>query len=178
MNEYKIIFAGSMGAGKTTAVKALSDDQIISTDVANTDRDSHSKELTTVGIDYGQIMLDSGVKVALYGTPGQKRFEMVVQMVVRGALGCVLLIDSSSEKAQEDFVYYLSFLRDKQVTNIVVGLTHADAEHQHLTTDTCYTLMEKDNVVLPIFTVDPREKTDILLMVEALLASIEASVNS
>ena len=40
MQEFKIIFAGSMGAGKTTAIKALSDKEVISTDVANSDKKS------------------------------------------------------------------------------------------------------------------------------------------
>ena len=54
MQEFKIIFAGSMGAGKTTAIKALSDKEVISTDVANSDKKAHNKLLTTVGIDYGK----------------------------------------------------------------------------------------------------------------------------
>ena len=55
MKEFKIIFAGSMGAGKTTAIQSLSDKEVVSTDVENTDTKSHSKLLTTVGIDYGQV---------------------------------------------------------------------------------------------------------------------------
>ena len=60
MQEYKIIFAGSMGAGKTTAVQTLSDVGVITSDVANSDLNAHSKLLTTVGIDYGQIVLPPG----------------------------------------------------------------------------------------------------------------------
>ena len=71
MKEFKIIFAGSMGAGKTTAIQSLSDKEVVSTDVENTDTKSHSKLLTTVGIDYGQILLPPDVKIGLYGTPGQ-----------------------------------------------------------------------------------------------------------
>ena len=67
MQEFKIIFAGSMGAGKTTAIKALSDKEVISTDVANSDKKAHNKLLTTVGIDYGQIILPPDTKVGLYG---------------------------------------------------------------------------------------------------------------
>ena len=34
--EFKIIFTGPMGAGKTTAITALSDQECVSTDVVNT----------------------------------------------------------------------------------------------------------------------------------------------
>ena len=92
MQEFKIIFAGSMGAGKTTAIKALSDKEVISTDVANSDKKAHNKLLTTVGIDYGQILLPPDTKVGLYGTPGQERFELVWRVVTEGALGAIVLL--------------------------------------------------------------------------------------
>ena len=36
-DEFKILFTGPMGAGKTTAIAQLSDDVCVSTDVVNTD---------------------------------------------------------------------------------------------------------------------------------------------
>ena len=52
MKEYKILFTGSVGAGKTTAIGKISDVPPLVTDVRNTDR-SVDKPLTTVGLDYG-----------------------------------------------------------------------------------------------------------------------------
>ena len=55
LQQYKIVFGGTMGAGKSAAIKTLSDVAVISTEAVNTDTQAHSKLLTTVGIDYGEI---------------------------------------------------------------------------------------------------------------------------
>lgn len=177
MQEYKIIFAGSMGAGKTTSIAALSDSDIVSTDVTNTDRESHSKLLTTVGIDYGQVLLPPDMKISLYGTPGQERFQSIWQIVTRGALGAIILIDSTAEKAPEELPFYIDFFHKEQMENIVVGLTHTDIENGQLTLDQCFDILQERNLVFPVFAVDSREKDDVLLLVETLLASIEANIS-
>src|SRR5207244_2145977 len=72
LNHLKIVFTGTPGAGKTTAIGALSDTPPVVTDVRNTDA-SLGKENTTVGLDFGQVDLGDGQFVRLFGTPGQLR---------------------------------------------------------------------------------------------------------
>ncbi|MGE8551911.1 MAG: GTP-binding protein, partial [Acinetobacter calcoaceticus] len=43
IQQYKIVFAGSMGAGKTEAIKSLSEIPILGTEAFNTDVQSHQK---------------------------------------------------------------------------------------------------------------------------------------
>lgn len=176
MKEFKILFAGSMGAGKTTAISALSDVDIVSTDVANTDKNSHSKMLTTVGIDYGHIILPPDIKIGLYGTPGQERFELVWRVVSDGALGAIILIDSSTPKARDELPYYVSYFSERGMNRIIIALTHTDTGQQYLTLDDATNALSEKNLVLPIFEVDAREKEDILLLVETLISSIEADL--
>ena len=76
-NIYKIVFAGPVGAGKTTAIKSLSDIEVVSTDASATDDVKLMKATTTVAMDYGLMRLDNGYQVRLYGTPGQKRFDFM-----------------------------------------------------------------------------------------------------
>ena len=75
--EYKIIITGTMGAGKTTAIAAISDVAPITTEAVNSDRSSSNKASTTVALDYGEVALDGGDRVRLYGTPGQVRFKFM-----------------------------------------------------------------------------------------------------
>lgn len=166
-----------MGAGKTTAIDALSDNGVVSTDVENTDKESHSKLLTTVGIDYGNILIPPDTKVGLYGTPGQERFELVWRIVTEGALGAIILIDSTSPKAAKELPFYLDYFASKNMDHIVVGLTHAD-EHDksHLELKDCFEILETKDYVYPIFDVDARERDDIFFLIETLLTSIEASL--
>ena len=56
IQQYKIVFGGTMGAGKSSAIKALSEIDVLSTEALNTDLESHEKMLTTVGIDYVRLL--------------------------------------------------------------------------------------------------------------------------
>ena len=78
MSQYKIIFTGPVGAGKTTAIAALSDIAPVSTAAKATDMTRDRKEKTTVAMDYGAMRLEDGGTVHLYGTPGQERFDFAL----------------------------------------------------------------------------------------------------
>ena len=106
MIEHKILFSGTMGAGKTTAIAAVSEIGPLSTDVRNTD-ESVAKATTTVGLDYGELTLDNGERLRLYGTPGQPRFAFMWDILARGALGLVILIDNSRPDPLADLDVYL-----------------------------------------------------------------------
>jgi len=77
--ENKIIFTGPVGVGKTTAIAALSDEPPIQTDASASDMTAVRKGYTTVAMDYGLIQLDENTKIHLYGTPGQERFDKIIQ---------------------------------------------------------------------------------------------------
>lgn len=171
LQKYKIVFGGKMGAGKTAAIKSLSEISVLSTEAHNTDEQSHSKALTTVGIDYGEIKLDDDVVVGLYGTPGQDRFDFVWSVICKGAIGAIVLIDHSQKDAIEDLKFYFETFKE-YLNNIVVGVTHVDEDPQHLLKP-YKDWMYLNQQTMPIFAIDAREKDDVLLMVEALIARAE-----
>ena len=103
MQQYKIIFSGPVNAGKTTAIKVLSDIDVVSTEARASDHVKVKKENTTVAMDYGRINLDSETAVHLYGTPGQARFNFMWEILAQGALGLVLLIDCSASITSRAF---------------------------------------------------------------------------
>lgn len=43
IQQYEIVFAGSMGSGKSEAIKSLSEIPVLATEVLNTDDHSHKK---------------------------------------------------------------------------------------------------------------------------------------
>ena len=67
MTQYKIIFSGPVGAGKSTAICTLSDIPPVATDVAASDDTRLLKATTTVALDYGVLKLQGGGRVHLYG---------------------------------------------------------------------------------------------------------------
>lgn len=72
-NIYKLVFAGPVGAGKTTAIQSLSDIEVVRTEANASDDVKTLKKTTTVAMDYGLMKLASGDQVRLYGTPGRAR---------------------------------------------------------------------------------------------------------
>jgi signal recognition particle receptor subunit beta len=73
----KLVISGSMGAGKTSAIEAISGIPPIRTDVAISDEESlrPGKKTTTVAMDYGEFKLDEGQLLVIFGTPGQERYD-------------------------------------------------------------------------------------------------------
>ncbi|RKZ90665.1 MAG: GTP-binding protein, partial [Gammaproteobacteria bacterium] len=87
MSDYKIIFTGPVGAGKTTAITSISDVPPVGTDASASDMTKKRKGSTTVAMDYGILKLDGGEQIHLYGTPGQERFDFMWEILTTGGLG-------------------------------------------------------------------------------------------
>ena len=60
---YKLVFAGPVGSGKTTAIQALSDIEVVRTEANASDEVQRLKKTTTVAMDYGLMKLASGDQV-------------------------------------------------------------------------------------------------------------------
>ena len=171
----KIVFAGPMGAGKTTAIRAISDMPPVSTEARNLDQSSCAKETTTVAMDFGQVALEDGTIVRLYGTPGQTRFSFMWEILSKGSLGVILLIDGSRPTAMADLTKYANLFRrmnPRQVLVIGVGRLPVDAESviEHYAR-----ALGTQEVVAPIFAIDARNREDVLMLVETLLSLLEAA---
>lgn len=169
-HEKKLIFIGPMGAGKTTAINTISDDAPISTEAKNSHRGIVDKATTTVAMDYGRINLSDGDDVHLYGIPGQVHFNFVWPVVARGALGAILLIDCSQKNWLDSLDLFLeNFDTLLARGSIVIALNRADNKN----IQDCFTFLKSRKTVLPVFKSDPRSRTDMLLLLEAIIANAE-----
>jgi uncharacterized protein len=171
--EIKIIITGTMGAGKTTAIAAVSDTPPVKTEAANSDLAQHSKTHTTVALDYGEVALAGGDKLRLYGTPGQSRFNFMWQILGRGALGVVILVDMTRPDPAKDLSDYArDFLPVIHASSGVVGVGRWDP-NDHERFAALEQALSHLGLTLPIFAVDVRERDDVLLLLEALFSQIE-----
>jgi uncharacterized protein len=173
MNEYKILITGTMGAGKTTAIGAISEIAPVVTDVLNNDT-SVNKARTTVGLDYGEITLENGDKLRLYGTPGQERFSFMWKILAQGALGLIILVDNSRPDPIADFTVYLTHFKSLiEEAACVVGVGRTET-HANPDLGIYADVLEKHGVVCPVLPVDVRSRADVLLMVDLMLTQLEA----
>jgi signal recognition particle receptor subunit beta len=99
----KIVIGGGFGAGKTTGISVLSEIDPVVTEAAMTapsaavdvaPEDSR-KTATTVAMDFGRLTLDESLVLYLFGTPGQERFGFMWPKLCAGALGGIVMVDSS-----------------------------------------------------------------------------------
>lgn len=173
--EYKLIFTGSMGAGKTTAIAAISEIAPVTTDVANTDRESNAKATTTTALDYGEVTLPAGDKLRLYGTPGQARFDFMWKIIGEGALGVVVLVDNSQPQPLKDLRDYLTAFRDTAShSRAVIGVGRTEL-HPTPTLEAFHAVTRELGLTVPILSVDVRKREDVLLLLDVLFHQIEAA---
>lgn len=174
--EHKIIFTGPVGAGKTTAIGAISDIDVVKTEAGATDETALRKANTTVAMDYGVIHLDGGGKVHLYGTPGQERFSFMWDILTVGGIGLVLLIDNAREDPLADLELYLkAFKKFIDKNAVVIGVTRMDLSPRP-GLYTFHTKLAELDVKAPVFEVDARSRDDIKLMLQALLSVLDPSL--
>jgi hypothetical protein len=174
LTKIKLVFTGSVGAGKTTAIGTLSEVPVLSTEAKPSESEvARRKATTTVAMDYGEITLEDGQKVHLYGTPGQRRFDFMCHILCQGALGLIILIDNTHPDPLSELDYYLNlnanFLSDNMA---VIGITHYDENDKPSIEDYCQCLHERGEF-WPVMHADARKAEDMALLIDTLLASLE-----
>ena len=112
MDQYKLIFAGPVGVGKTTAVASLCHGELLTTEASASDMTKLRKNTTTVALDYGCIALPDGGRLHVYGTPGQERFDFMWEILREGSLGLILLIDNSRPAPFNDLHFFVKSFRE------------------------------------------------------------------
>lgn len=176
--ERKIIFAGPTGAGKTTAIAAISDIPVVSTESAATDDVALRKANTTVAMDYGVLRLEDGTNVHLYGTPGQERFSFMWEILAQGGMGLVLMLDQARPDPLADLeLYFGAFRRFVERTGnaMVVGVTRMDL----MPGSTVHPIRDRliaQGINVPVFEVDARERQDVKQLLLALLVGLDPAV--
>jgi uncharacterized protein len=171
---YKILFAGPVGAGKTTAIASVSDSEVVQTDARASDEVAARKDQTTVAMDYGTLEVDSNLTIQLVGTPGQQRFDFMWDILSRGALGVVVLVDNARPDPLADLQFYMSNfhrLLEPRGGKGVIGVTRCDLDRRFGLDDYRHCIRES-GYRWPVFEVDARKRIDVKVALLALTAEL------
>src|ERR671914_949055 len=122
----KIVVTGPFAAGKTTFIKTISEVAIVGTDRGISDDTRAVKPRTTVALDFGRLTFADDLTLFLFGTPGQRRFEVMWEILSEGMIGFVLLVNAADDRSLEEGSHILDQFRKYADVPYVIGVTHLD----------------------------------------------------
>lgn len=177
----RLVFAGPLGAGKTTAVKTLSDKPILTTEakLSHTTTESIKKQ-TTTALDYGVMRLNNEHTLQLYGTPGQQHFNFMWDIAAQNSIGLVLLLDARRPMINQDMGFFVqAFSPLIQSHGFAIGITHTeDITNTELLRQQLTDKLTTLNLAAPILSVDARDRDDLTQLITALLYTLDPSLIS
>ena len=94
MQTVKMVVTGPFSAGKTQFIQTISEIDVVATERKISRPEERIKDQTTVAMDFGRITVDNDLVLYLFGTPGQRRFNFMWEILSEGMLGFVVLLDS------------------------------------------------------------------------------------
>ena len=166
----KLVFVGGMGAGKTTAIRAISDVEPVSTDMPLSIDATEEKSLTTVALDYSSVDLDDGELLHVYGVPGQKDLKFMWPMVCSGAIGIIVLVNACQTDAINTTAELLKeFGLLAPDASFVVGVTKSDLAPLFQLTRFRDEL-NASGIHVPVMKVDARETHQVEFLIKTLLS--------
>lgn len=128
MQTVKMVVTGPFNAGKTAFIQSVSEIDVVSTERKISTEAERIKETTTVAMDFGRITVDDDLVLYLFGTPGQKRFDFMWEILSEGMLGFIVMVDSSRPETFREAKGILQTFRAYAPTPYVVAANKQDKE--------------------------------------------------
>ena len=128
MQTVKMVVTGPFNSGKTQFIQSVSEIDVVSTERKISSDAERIKENTTVAMDFGRITVDADLVLYLFGTPGQKRFDFMWEILSEGMLGFVVMVDSTRPETFREAKSILETFRAYAPTPYVVAANKQDQE--------------------------------------------------
>src|SRR5512134_2493420 len=122
----KMVVTGPFNAGKTEFIQTVSEIDVVTTERKISSDAERVKEETTVAMDFGRITVDDDLVLYLFGTPGQRRFDFMWEILSEGMLGFIVLVDSVRPETFREAKHILEVFRGYASTPYVVAANKQD----------------------------------------------------
>ncbi len=165
----KVLVIGPYNAGKSSFIHSVSD-RAVSVDRLG----------TTIALDHGHVDY-AGFSVDLFGTPGQERFDPLLEMLGGEALGVIVVVDSTSPETFKRAKEMIAKSRTTGLPSVVVA-NKADFKGAKKPEEVRQLMvLQKDAIVIPVVAEDlssikpgvkepcKLKKSDVNKVLEALL---------
>lgn len=170
--------SGPFAAGKTTLIETVSEVAIVATERDVSEHATESgKRQTTVAMDFGRLTFGKDCSLVLFGTPGQRRFEMMWEILAEGMIGFILLVHAADPRSLDEAAHIFEQFKDFADVPFVVGVTHLDlvdlpAEKVLEAVRQCLELPPEVGVV----DCDPRHKEDVKSLMLTILYEVDRRI--
>src|SRR6187401_2238773 len=165
MQTVKKVVTGQFSAGKTEFIQSVSEIDVVSTERKIPSSAERSvKESTTVAMDFGRITVDEDLVLYLFGTPGQKRFDFMWEILSEGMLGFIVMVDSTRPETFREARSILETFRAYAPTPYVVAANKQDHPDAWAADDLRIALRIEEGVkLLPCVAKDKESVKNVLL---------------
>lgn len=164
MQTVKMVVTGPFAAGKTEFIQSVSEIDVVSTEREISDFTRAIKRQTTVAMDFGRITVDSDLVLYLFGTPGQKRFDFMWEILSEGMLGFIVIVDAARAETFKEAKQVIEIFRNYAQTPFVVAANKQDLDDSWPPEDLQILLeLEPQVKVLPCTATDKESVKNVLL---------------
>lgn len=175
MQAAKMVITGPFAAGKTEFIGAVSEIDVVSTERKVSSDAERIKETTTVAMDFGRITVGNDLVLYLFGTPGQRRFDFMWDILSQGMLGFVVMVDSTKPETFREAKRILETFEGYAATPFVVAANKQDLADAWEPDDLRIILRLRPEVkILPCVARDKESVKNVLLeLLYSILAELD-----
>ncbi|MEA3350432.1 MAG: ATP/GTP-binding protein [Chloroflexota bacterium] len=179
MQTVKMVVTGPFSAGKTEFIQTVSEIDVVATERKISSEAERIKETTTVAMDFGRITVDDDLVLYLFGTPGQKRFDFMWEILSEGMLGFIVMVDSTRPETFREARSILETFRAYAPTPYVVAANKQDLDDAWDVDDMRIALRIDPRIkLLPCVSLEKETVKNVLLeLLYSILAEMEAGDN-
>lgn len=176
MQTVKMVVTGPFSSGKTQFIQSVSEIDVVNTERQISRESERIKETTTVAMDFGRITVDDELVLYLFGTPGQKRFDFMWEILSEGMLGFVVMVDSARPETFREARRILETFRAYAPTPYVVTANKQDLDDAWEPSDMRIALrLDPEVKLLPCVATDKESvKNTLLELLYSILEKMEA----
>ena len=174
MQTVKMVVTGPFNSGKTEFIQTVSEIDVVSTERKISSEAERLKESTTVAMDFGRITVDKELVLYLFGTPGQKRFDFMWEILSEGMLGFIVMVDSTRPETFREARGILETFRAYAPTPYIVTANKQDLDDAWEVGDMRIALrLDPEVKLLPCVSVDKESvKENLLELLQEILMEL------
>jgi small GTP-binding protein len=155
----KILVTGPYNSGKSSFVKTISSKSV------SVDRMALGQVPTTIAMDIGHVEYE-GFVADVFGTPGQERFDLILDILSKEAVGAFVMVDSTAPRTFARAKEMIKRCKAEAIPKVIVA--NKQDLPEALSADEIREVMKLDRSI-PIIPVSINENSGINESMDALL---------